>query len=216
MHRGFTYVHGAGRRRMYWKASIDLSRPLVPSMGQHDPLDGFLTCVELDATRASMSAPGPSLGDVAVDFAAMVDPARLATADALGIGGLLIDAHRVQQLRQRGAFFEDGALERALLDAASAGLEAYAASGELRAAASHRLAFRELGLAIGLSALAETLPHDPAPRRWAPLRAEVVSFWLRPKHHETAAWAGHQDINDVMLATALRPEGLLTLWPPGA
>lgn len=39
-HRAFTYSKGP-RRRMYWKMSIDLTRPLVASMGQHDPLDGF-------------------------------------------------------------------------------------------------------------------------------------------------------------------------------
>jgi hypothetical protein len=27
--------------------SIDLSRPLVDSRGQHDPLDGLVTCLEL-------------------------------------------------------------------------------------------------------------------------------------------------------------------------
>jgi hypothetical protein len=35
----FTYPPSAGGpRRMYWKMSIDLSRPLVSSMGQHEPL----------------------------------------------------------------------------------------------------------------------------------------------------------------------------------
>ncbi len=32
---------------MYWKMSIDLTRPLVSSMGQHDPLDGFITYNEI-------------------------------------------------------------------------------------------------------------------------------------------------------------------------
>jgi hypothetical protein len=32
---------------MYWKMSIDLSRPLVQSMGQHDSLDGFITYNQL-------------------------------------------------------------------------------------------------------------------------------------------------------------------------
>ena len=32
---------------MYWKMSIDLSYPLVPSMGQLNPLDGFITYNEL-------------------------------------------------------------------------------------------------------------------------------------------------------------------------
>ena len=37
-HDKFTY--GLGSKRMYWKMSIDLSRPQVHSMGHHDPLDG--------------------------------------------------------------------------------------------------------------------------------------------------------------------------------
>ncbi|MDA3786753.1 MAG: hypothetical protein PF568_07740 [Deltaproteobacteria bacterium] len=34
---------------MYWKMSIDLSRPLVRSMGQHDPLDGYVAGREIEA-----------------------------------------------------------------------------------------------------------------------------------------------------------------------
>src|SRR5918992_716353 len=43
-YRAFTYVpaNGSGRR-MSWKMSVDLTRPLVPSMGLHDPLDGYVT-----------------------------------------------------------------------------------------------------------------------------------------------------------------------------
>ena len=52
-HARFTYVtpHG-GRKRMYWKMSIDLTCPLVSSMGQHDPLDGFVTYNELQAAAS--------------------------------------------------------------------------------------------------------------------------------------------------------------------
>jgi hypothetical protein len=32
--------------------SVDLSRPLVPSMGQHDALDGFITCTQLRTTAS--------------------------------------------------------------------------------------------------------------------------------------------------------------------
>lgn len=39
-HDKFTYTSGFGGKRMYWKMSIDLSRPQVRSMGHHDPLDG--------------------------------------------------------------------------------------------------------------------------------------------------------------------------------
>src|SRR5262249_3724279 len=92
----FTYVpRDDGGPRMFWKLSIDLSRPLVGSMGQHDPLDGLVTCIELEATAG---APDPSLGGAIADFAAMVDSQRLATQDPLGLGGLLGDAYRVMQL----------------------------------------------------------------------------------------------------------------------
>jgi hypothetical protein len=49
-HNKFTYMPNHGiRKRMYWKMSIDLNRPLVPSMGQHDPLDGYVTSVKFKA-----------------------------------------------------------------------------------------------------------------------------------------------------------------------
>src|SRR5439155_18872535 len=48
-HQGFVQaIRGSTARRIFWKMSIDLSRPLVLSMGQHDPLDGYVTCVELE------------------------------------------------------------------------------------------------------------------------------------------------------------------------
>ena len=42
-----------GPKRMVWKMSIDLTRPLVPSMGQHDPLDGLVTYLELQTAENS-------------------------------------------------------------------------------------------------------------------------------------------------------------------
>lgn len=232
MHRGFTYTpRGGGRRRMYWKVSIDLSRPLVGSMGQHDPLDGFLTCAQLESTGAAMRAPGPSLAEVTNDFAAMIDPAGLATADPLGIGGLLVDTYRGAQLRRRGALAGHDDLLGALLAAASVGISAWVDQGDLRLPAAHRLAFRELGLAIGLAAL-ESLAREPpqewpayeaalkplvaALTRYAALGTDIVSFWLRPENRRMDTWSAHQDINDVMLATALLPEGFLILRTPGA
>ena len=52
-HARFVYASpSSGPKRMYWKMSIDLSRPLVLSMGHHDPLDGFVTYNELQANAA--------------------------------------------------------------------------------------------------------------------------------------------------------------------
>jgi hypothetical protein len=142
-HDAFTYS-GENGRGMVWKMSIDLSRPLVPSMGHHDPLDGFITCIELQTTASQLSSSGPSLEETAADFARMMIDRDWATADPLGLGGLLMDASRVAQLEGLGGF--DGAeLLRTLLAAALEGLQHYARRNDLRQPASRRLAFRELG-----------------------------------------------------------------------
>ena len=47
--------------------------------------------------------------------------------------------------------------------------------------------------------------------RYVPERAEIESFWLAAGHREVRAWLDHEDINDVMLATSLVPEGFLML-----
>jgi hypothetical protein len=228
-HRAFTHSPRGGGKRMYWKMSLDLSRPLVTSMGQHDPLDGFLTCAELEATAATLpdSVGGPHVTSEAAELAAMIDARGLPTADPLGLGGLLADAYRVNELT-RSEVLEGDELLEALLTAAVVGLEHYGRQGDLRRPADRRLAFRELGLSIGLAAvstLRERAEGDPKRfgagsdlhtllgelKRYAPLRAEIESFWLRPEHRRTALWLEHRNINDVMLATSLEPDGFLGL-----
>lgn len=46
-----------GQRRMVWKMSIDLSRPLVESQGQRNPLDGLVTCFELRSATGTFGGP---------------------------------------------------------------------------------------------------------------------------------------------------------------
>ena len=54
-HARFTYSpQTGGQKRMYWKMSIDLTYPLVSSMGQHDPLDGLVTYCELQAAAKGL------------------------------------------------------------------------------------------------------------------------------------------------------------------
>jgi hypothetical protein len=228
----FSYLPRGGRRpRMVWKMSIDLSRPLVPSMGQHDPLDGFITCAALKATASELATEpeGPSLEQELSGFAGMVEGGDWATADPLGIGGLLMDACRVEQLMGQDAV-PDGDVLCALLAAALEGLGHYAQQNDLQQPASRRLGFRELGLSIGLRAVERIeLGVQAEPERFAAgadLRAllgflrpyvslgpAIESFWLDPEHRQAPAWSGHRDINEVMLATSLSPEGFLVLSP---
>jgi hypothetical protein len=218
-HRAFVRpaVHG---RRMFWKMSLDLSRPLVPSMGQHDPLDGFVTALALEHADPSLGvAAEPDLGPALTDYASMIEDVDLTTTDPLGLGGLLTDAHRLARIGDRSI---DALLDR-LLESALLSLRVYPADRELRAPAERRLAFRELGLAIGLRAVAgiagaigaersKTLALADVLVRYAPIGTEVRAFWSEARHRETRTWHAHQDINDVMLATALVPDGYLADW----
>jgi hypothetical protein len=223
---------------MYWKMSIDLSRPLVASMGQHDPLDGYITVLQLRSTAASVPdpVPEPDLEKVTGGFAAMIRRGEWSTADPLGLGGLLCDAWRIAQLTREGALPEglpDAQLFDTLLDATLMGLKYYAHGGELRLPAEHRLAFRELGLAIGLHAAermwqsirkgvsrplsgARARERVEALMQYIGLRDDIESFWRTPVNRRSSAWNEHADINQVMLATSLAPGGFLDLPPPRA
>jgi hypothetical protein len=162
-----------------------------------------------------------------VDFATMMEGQDWATADPLGLGGLLMDASRVAQLMHLGAF-AGGDLLEALLVAALQGLSHYALQDDLKHRASRRLAFRELGLAIGLSAIelieeeTETEYRDFSRRAdvyermealtpYVALGSAIKSFWLDPEHRQTRTWSEHRDINEVMLATSLVPAGFLVM-----
>lgn len=226
---GFSYVAADGRKRLFWKMSIDLSRPLVPSMGHHDPLDGLLTFRELRSAAASWFGEH-HLGNLDVEIGSLeeiAEGADWATADPLGLGGLLTDVWRLVQLVVRGGSTDLELLER-LLAASRTGLAVFTRADPLEAPAAHRLAFRELGLAIGLAALpkvrqsvegdAEQL--DPGRRlrghlerlaESAPLGRRVVEFWRRETNRAVASWREHRDINEVMLATALAPDEFLSV-----
>jgi hypothetical protein len=159
----------------------------------------------------------------------MSEGTRWETADPLGLGGVLMDACRIGQLVRRGTQI-DPALLPALLEAALAGLRHYRVENDLRRPPSERLAFRELGLAIGLQALPilqsevratpERPPPDARSRRlldalepYQSMGAAIRSFWLSSWNRDTPTWFEHRDINEVMLATSLVPEGFLILQP---
>lgn len=226
-HRSFVYSRG----RMYWKMSIDLSRPLVPSMGQHDPLDGLVTYSELQAAGEDLYiSPSLDLSEEISEMAGICRGITLPTSDPLGIGGLLFDGSRIAQLMMKG-FLRDGGLLETVLLSAKIGLQAYLRRGELSWPAERRLAFRELGLSIGLTA-AEGLArwweeqpelfvqggtqrdasiHPDALLGSLPLREEIEAFWQDEANQQAHTWTDHQEINMVMLAASLSPGQFLLI-----
>jgi hypothetical protein len=115
-----------------------------------------------------------------------------------------------------------GAVLPSLLSAALAGIGPYARQGDLHQPASRRMAFRELGLAVGLHGLdivrrsaPDQRPLVDALASFGVLAGSIEAFWLDAAHQGAAPWREHRDINEVMLATSLVPDGFLSLAPPG-
>jgi hypothetical protein len=227
--KAFAIQLPTGGWRLAWKMSIDLSRPLVGSSGQHDALDAFVTCAELRATAfAQHDEPrGPLLDTERRSLWAMLHPKQWWTSDPLGLGGVLSEACRVEQLVLADQLPEDDLLSR-LLAVALNGLREYVGHADLREPAARRLAFRELGLAIGLSAVElierELGQHSRrfagssdvrallrALERYVPLGSMLQKFWLDPAQQRAPIFGEHRDINEVMLAASLIPEGWLLL-----
>jgi hypothetical protein len=233
-HAGFTYSPAPGAsRRMYWKMSIDLSRPLVASMGHHDPLDALITYMELKACSGRLGIPPGEvdLDNAIADCQAMCAGNSWATDDPLGTGGLMVDAFRLAQIQALSDYPLPLEPTNLLADC-EAGLEAFVRSGSLAYPATYRLPFRELGLTIGLHAIAGLrnlieaspggLAQAGAPgtalegiHRFARLASEIEDFWLQPAQRHVATWRDHLDINSVMLATSLAPDTYLNVIPSG-
>jgi hypothetical protein len=213
-HAAFTYLPpSGGKKRMYWKMCIDLSRPLVPSMGLHDPLDGLVTYSELQVTTTEYFGESLRL-DLEPEIADLADIC-------------LFDAERIVQLMVKGGLGY-GRLLETVVDAALLGLVSFAQSDTLAFPAGYRLAFRELGLAIGLKGvevLLEEVEGNPdvfghksplqrraeALRGYLPLGEAIDRFWMDDSNREAATWIEHREINMVTLATSLAPEGFLKI-----
>ncbi|MEE4164133.1 MAG: hypothetical protein V2I25_16635 [Woeseiaceae bacterium] len=206
-----------GGKRLRWKMSIDLARPLVATSGAHDPLDGFVTFREIAGTDEA------SLDPELAELATMIEDREWATTDPLGIGGLLFDANRIIRLTAAGSM--DGSkLAATLLNAARESLAAYTSDPGLRLPADYRLAFRELGLSIGLHAVTRVLPVVEQDRsvfatalarelemfgQYLPLAGTIEAFWRQPASQKANTWQEHEDINAVTLATSLLPDQFL-------
>jgi hypothetical protein len=195
---------------------------LVPSTCPHDPLDAWITYLELRAT----GSPAERDGELDALDAEIAEAAELsrgmswATDDPLGAGALLIAGYRLYHLEARHGLAVQELCAR-VFEAAATSASAVVGGRVLRGSAEARLAFRELGFSIGLHAIermradfvAHRDPHlDDAIARIAEhthLARELDAFWSDPRHRETYVWRDHADINGVMLATSLAPDGYL-------
>jgi len=209
-------------RRMYWKMSIDLSRPLVSSMGHLDPLDALIVVYQIQRNYSERKEDFESEQESLMEICGH---STWRTTDMLSIGSLMIEAYRMGQLIMLGETLDVSLLYEVIHGA-------YEGLSELEGVdwdtnPELRLAFRELGLVIGLKAIgrfSELVLQEKGLRdvlakslvafeRFLPLVGVIESFWLAPEHRLNNTWIQHVDINEAMLVTTLLPDGFLELEP---
>jgi len=147
-----------------------------------------------------------------------------ATSDPLGIGCLLWNAYLLARLIKTG-YLKRKNLLLDVLESSLLSLELYLSTEHTGLPASMRIPFRELGLSIGLKAakkLQKLVVNEPKLSSDTKLRSsiesltiyswlidEIEGFWLKPVNMESRSWKTYEDINRVMLATSLAPDGFL-------
>jgi hypothetical protein len=228
VHERFTYApSSSGKKRMHWKMSIDLTYPLVFAMGQHDPIDGFITYSELQAAAKNFEQLSEfDLSSEINSMAAICKGQSMVTADPLGIGGLLSDASRTAQLMMKGFHYIN--LLETIVDSSLPGLDSFMVGNPLDLPAEYRLAFRELGLSIGLKGVEKLIKWiNENPKlfdrdnslqqrvesflKYKSVGETIDQFWMNNKNRKHNSWTDHQDINMVMLATSLAPDEFLRI-----
>jgi hypothetical protein len=196
-----------GRVRMYWKMSTDLSRPLVQSMGAHDPLEGLVCVLGILEVVPEMAT---QLQPMVQDLVVCCRHLDWATTDPLGIGGLLLNLDRVLHLDSHPKDLPESVRPEKLLADCLYGLEAYSYTYHPNQHASQRLAFRECGLSLGLRVIQRRQAElasaglNPEPLdRFRFLADNIEAFWCHPNNQQSVTWTEHRNINAVTLAASL-------------
>jgi len=182
IHPHFVWGYGQNDLHIYWKMSIDLSRPEVSSEGNLDPFDGYITYRVL-----AELLPDKSVLTKEIDEMASMVKAKYRfyhSNDPLDLGEALWIAH----------FYPDEAWSQVLSERSLDALEYLWKSGRFRhVPESHRLAFREFGTTIGVQV------HPAAGTQWKPRVQELHEFWSK------RLYTRDRDITPVMFCTSLIP-----------
>lgn len=198
---------------MYWKMNAELTCPLVPSMGLHDPLEGILCAKSLEQ---ALPEKVPEINQLCTKFTAMTENAVWETADPLGIGSLLLNTITASRLSQQEVDLPPAAHPKKLFQESLSGLQKFKIVYLSEEPATRRLAFRECGLSLGIKSLlasqnevTEIIPGFEELKKYLPLAEEIENFWLRQESRRSSTWSDHLNINAVTLAASLSTGGAL-------
>lgn len=204
--RKFIYRDG-DKLQLFWKMNTELSYPLVPTTGAHDPLEGVVCCKRI---QNRLPNKANQLAALLGEFETLCTHRNWSTTDALGIGGLLLNTAHACEASQNGTHFIKETEPGNLLQQSLRSLRTFSDSFEPYKVAQQRLAFRECGLSLGIRSLYGRkdewkdleLPLDNL-YSFTPLALQVETFWLRDDNRRSRTWKDHENINSIMLASSL-------------
>jgi len=181
IHPRFVHKVGQNELHMYWKMSIDLSRPAVNSEGNLDPYDGYITYRVLQELSPDKDVLKQEIDDMASMVKAKYRYYR--SDDPLDLGEALWIA----------SFYPEEAWADHVSTVSLAALERLWQSGYFRAPERYRLAFREFGTTIGVQV------NPKAGTQWRDRVEEIHKFW------GARLYTRDRDITPVMFCTSLIP-----------
>ncbi len=195
----FIYKKG-NQLRMYWKMSTDLSRPLVFSMGAHDPLEGLILALSVQQALPSKTKEFQPLLD---NLRELCSNQSWTTSDSLGIGGLLLNARKAALLEKAGVELPDAVKSQKLLKESRESLEKFKKVFIPQQQAEQRLAFRECGLSLGLRVIRNSAEKSSEFEEYQIIADKIEDFWSLQKNQQASSWRDHLNINQVALASSL-------------
>ncbi|GLI78083.1 hypothetical protein PoHVEF18_006382 [Penicillium ochrochloron] len=203
IHPKFFVDRKAARPRMIWKMSMDLSRPLVNSEGNLDPIDGFVTFRLLQATAAA-AGDGDVLEEEISDYRRVMDRKgpHFVSKDPLDLGMTLWTAHWFSETESWASTLVTRCFEQLY--------DLFEINRYFQRSIKFRLAFREFGTCMGLQCESEQTGEkeravdfkswsDAIIVAWDPYMELSASAALTP--------ADLRPITRVMYASALIPGG---------
>ena len=208
-HPHFVHTTEQQQKHIYWKMSIDLTRPAVPSEGNLDPFDGLVTVKIIRALDPTVLAQEEE------DFRGMVNHKvrrYQASDDPLDLGEALWLAHWGWDGGDDGddvAHPQDVAWSKCIAKQSLKTLKMLWENSYFEASSGYRLAFREFGTTLGVQMLKDDNGGGGEEDVWI----GQIREWKRqrvPRLH--SYWAGHvldrdQDITPVMMASSLLAGG---------
>lgn len=192
---------------IYWKMDTELTKPLVASMGAHDPLEGLICAKSI---QQALPENASKLDSLVQRFEQLCNGREWSTSDSLGIGGLLLNTLRAALLVSGSQKLIPDVKPKKLLEESLFSLRIFSSCFNGNQSVKRRLAFRECGLSLGLRALYGmrnkiTAPHLPINKleEYLYMPQQIEDFWLLPENQQAASWRGHLDINEISLACSL-------------